>query len=135
MRTHLIHKVYLFYRDQTDKKYEWLPSLARGRSFSSDYSILDEERFLIKTEKYINGFTRKCCSASVSAFASVIDFIIMIIVAFNLYRSIREIQRVTNTIGDMNDSIVAMNIVLSTYYDSITGEGTLTIIMNLKLSC
>jgi len=42
----------LLYRGQANKEYELLPSIARNRNHSVDYSILDEERNLIEVAKY-----------------------------------------------------------------------------------
>lgn len=42
----------LLYRGQASKEYELLPSIARDRSDSLDYSILNEERNLIEAAKY-----------------------------------------------------------------------------------
>jgi hypothetical protein len=42
----------LLYRGQANKDYELLPSIARDRKFSIDFSILDEERNLIEEAKY-----------------------------------------------------------------------------------
>lgn len=39
-------------RGQSDKKYDLLPSIGRGRKFSCDISILDQERNLIEMAKY-----------------------------------------------------------------------------------
>lgn len=42
----------LAFRGQTDKEYELLPAIGRGRAFSCDISILDQERNLIEMAKY-----------------------------------------------------------------------------------
>lgn len=39
-------------RGQSDKRYELLPSIGRGRKFSCDSSMLDQERNLIEMAKY-----------------------------------------------------------------------------------
>lgn len=40
------------YRGQSNKNFELLPSIARGRNFTCDFTIFDEERNLIELAKY-----------------------------------------------------------------------------------
>lgn len=42
----------LLYRGQSSKDYELIPSLGRGRTFSCDYTIFNQERNLIEMAKY-----------------------------------------------------------------------------------
>ncbi|MFI3327157.1 MAG: FRG domain-containing protein [Clostridia bacterium] len=46
------YRNYFYYRGQANEKWNILPSIGRGRSFSCDISILDEERNLIETAKF-----------------------------------------------------------------------------------
>ena len=46
-----LHEILLF-RGQSSEKYDIIPAIGRGRKYSSDISIFDEERNLIELAKY-----------------------------------------------------------------------------------
>jgi hypothetical protein len=52
LRKNYMYNEVLYYRGQEDKNYKILPSIARSRNSSCDFSILDEERNLIEMAKY-----------------------------------------------------------------------------------